>query len=97
MIAALGDDELEPAEKAQYISRQEGVELMATREEIIAEIQKTPDEHLAELDELIKDFAARHGGGDTSDLGVMAKLRRIKISASPDFSLRANLSDCACG
>jgi len=28
MIAALRYDELEPADKAQYISRQEGVELM---------------------------------------------------------------------
>ncbi|MDQ3257609.1 MAG: hypothetical protein M3R15_27610 [Acidobacteriota bacterium] len=87
------DDELEPADKAQYISRQEGVELMATREEIIAEIQKTPDEHLAELYEIIKDFEARHGAEDTSDLSVMAKLRRIKISAPPDLSLKASLYD----
>ncbi len=93
MIAALEDSELEPADKAQCILRQEGVELMATREEIVAEIQKTPDEHLAELYEIIKDFEARHGAEDTSDLSVMAKLRRIKISAPPDLSLKASLYD----
>ncbi len=66
---------------------------MATREEIVAEIQKTPDEHLAELNEIIKDFEARHAGENKSDLSVMAKLRRIKISAPPDFSLKASLYD----
>ncbi|HVF87211.1 MAG TPA: hypothetical protein VM866_06465 [Pyrinomonadaceae bacterium] len=66
---------------------------MATREELVAEIQKTPDEHLAELYEIIKDSEARHAGEDKSDLSVMATLRRIKISAPPDFSLKASLYD----
>ena len=65
---------------------------MATREEIIAEIQKVPDEHLDELYRIIKKYEGIDSE-DEADQSVMAKLRQIRISASPDFSTKANLYD----
>ena len=65
---------------------------MVTREEVIAEIQKVPEKHLGELYRLIKNYEAA-SGEDESNQNVMAKLRQIKISASPDFSTKANLYD----
>jgi hypothetical protein len=65
---------------------------MVTREEILFEIQKMPEQYLDELYQVIKDFESR-SGTELSDQDVMAKLREIKISASPDFSTRADLYD----
>lgn len=63
---------------------------MITREEIVAEIQKIPEQHLEELFRIIKDFEVKTEEKNTEE-SVMAKLRQIKISASPDFSVKANL------
>ncbi|HEX8844555.1 MAG TPA: hypothetical protein VF791_07915 [Pyrinomonadaceae bacterium] len=65
---------------------------MVTREEIIAEIRKVPEKHLDELYRIIKNYETVNEG-DESNQSVMARLRQIKISASPDFSIRANLYD----
>jgi len=65
---------------------------VVTREEVIAEIQKMPEKHLDELYRIIKNYEML-GGEDESNQSVMAKLRQIKISASPDFSIKANLYD----
>lgn len=65
---------------------------MVTREKIIQELEKMPDEHLEELYKVIKSLetnGTRGAGGET----VMAKLRNITISASPDLSIRAKLYD----
>jgi hypothetical protein len=66
---------------------------MVTREEVIAEIQKVPDKHLDELYGIIKKYEGTGKVGDDADQNIMAKLRQIKISASPDFSIKANLHD----
>ena len=65
---------------------------MVTREEVVAEIQRVPEKHLGELYRIIKSY---EGNGDESESGenIMAKLREIKISASPDFSTSARLHD----
>jgi hypothetical protein len=65
---------------------------MITREKIIEELKKMPDEHLEDLYKVIKSLetiGTREEAGET----VMAKLRKIKISASPDLSIRAKLYD----
>ena len=63
---------------------------MVTREEILVEVRKLPEQYLDELYEIIKDFESRRLPKQ-SDQDVMAALREIKISASPDFSTRADL------
>ncbi len=63
---------------------------MVTREEVIAEIQKVPEKHLDELYRIVKNYEMA-SGEDESNQSVMATLRQIKISASPDFSIKANL------
>ncbi len=65
---------------------------MVTREDIVAEIQKVPEKHLDELYRIIKNYEKKSEEGD-ADQSVMAKLREIKISASPDFSIKAKLYD----
>lgn len=65
---------------------------MVTREDVVAEIQKVPDEHLEALYLIIKNFEEQNGK-DESNQNVMAALRRIKITASPDFSIKAKLYD----
>lgn len=65
---------------------------MVTREEILVEVRKMPEQYLNELYQLIKDFESR-ALPELSDQDVMAALREIKISASPDFSTRADLYD----
>jgi hypothetical protein len=65
---------------------------MATREEIIAEIQNVPEKHLDELYRIVKSYETA-GQVDETNQSVMAKLRQIRISASPDFSIKANLYD----
>ena len=63
---------------------------MVTREEILVEVRKMPEKYLEELYQIIKDFESRPVT-ECSDQDVMAALRQIKISASPDFSTRADL------
>ena len=65
---------------------------MISREKIIEAIEKVPDEHLDELYTIIKDFEVMKENGQSGE-SVMARLRKIKISASPDFSVKANLYD----
>jgi hypothetical protein len=65
---------------------------MVTREEVIAEIQRVPAKHLDELYRIIKNYEMP-SEEDESNQSVMAKLRQIKISASPDFSIKANSYD----
>ncbi|MBV9959549.1 MAG: hypothetical protein JO360_14080 [Acidobacteria bacterium] len=60
---------------------------MVTREEVIAEIQKVPEERLDEPYQVIKNYETPEE--DVSDQNVMARLRQIKISAFPDFSIKA--------
>jgi hypothetical protein len=68
---------------------------MVTREEILFKVQKMPEQYLDELYQIIKDFESR-SLPELSDQDVMAKLREIKISASPDFSTKADLYDTDC-
>ncbi len=65
---------------------------MITREEVIAEIQRVPDKHLGEVYHIIKSYEENGDESGAAD-NVMAKLRQIRISASPDFSTNANLYD----
>jgi len=65
---------------------------MVTREDIFAEIQRVPDERLDEVYNLLKKYG-QNGEQSTTDVNVMARLREIKISSSPDLSIRANLHD----
>jgi len=65
---------------------------MVTREDVVAEIQRVPERHLDEIYRIIKNY---EDNGEQADAGesVMARLRQIRISASPDFSTKANLYD----
>ena len=65
---------------------------MVTREDVVAEIQRVPEKHLGELYRIIKSYEGNGGESDSSE-NIMAKLREIKISASPDFSINARLYD----
>jgi hypothetical protein len=65
---------------------------MITREEVIAEIQRVPEKRLGELYHIIKSYEENGDESGAADT-VMAKLRQIKISASPDFSTNVNLYD----
>jgi len=65
---------------------------MVTREDIFAEIQRVPDERLNEVYMLLKKYE-QNGEQSAANLNVMAKLREIKISTSPDLSITANLYD----
>jgi hypothetical protein len=62
---------------------------MVTREKLVEEIEKIPDEHLEELYRMIKSLEV-NGTDAESGESVMARLRKIRISASPDFSIKAN-------
>lgn len=64
---------------------------MVTREEVVAEIAKVPEKRLAELHQIIKAFEVKPEEESQENFTIMAKLRRIRISASPDFSTKANL------
>lgn len=65
---------------------------MVTREDIVAELQKVPEKHLDEVYRIIKRYEET-SEEDEMNQSIMAKLRQIKISASPDFSIKANLYD----
>ncbi len=61
---------------------------MITKEELVAEIEKVPVQYLGKLYQVIKRFEEEMNGADES---VMAKLRKIKIAAAPDFSTKVKL------
>jgi hypothetical protein len=65
---------------------------MITREDVVAEIQRVPEKHLGELYRIIKSYE-ENGAESEQTENIMAKLREIKILASPDFSIDANLYD----
>ncbi len=60
---------------------------MTTRAKILEEIQNVPDELLGELYQVIKDFEEKK----EPKKNVLARLREIRISATPDFSIKASL------
>lgn len=64
---------------------------MVTREDLVAEIQNVPERHLEELYKIVKDLQEQEEVERLDDESVMAKLRRIKISAAPDFSVKDRL------
>ena len=57
---------------------------MITREDVVAEIQRVPEKHLGELYRIIKSYE-ENGAESEQTENIMAKLREIKILASPDF------------
>ena len=65
---------------------------MVTREDVIAEIQRVPEKHLEKIYRIIKNYEENGQQADPPE-SVMAKLRQIRISASPDLSTKANLHD----
>ncbi|MDT7603405.1 MAG: hypothetical protein QOF61_1402 [Acidobacteriota bacterium] len=62
---------------------------MATKEEIKSEIEKVPEERLAELYQIVRRFA--QSKPSSSKPTLMSKLRRVRISAPPDFSENIDL------
>ena len=62
---------------------------MATKEEIKSEIEKVPEERLAELYQIVRSFAEPKSIPSESTL--MSKLKRIRINAPPDFSENIDL------
>lgn len=66
---------------------------MISREKIVAEIEKVPEKYLEELYRIIKYFEGRSDEKSESNQSIMSRLRQIKISASPDFSMKAGLYD----
>jgi hypothetical protein len=62
---------------------------MATKEEIKSEIEKVPEERLAELYQIVRRFTQSRPSSSKSTL--MSKLRRICISGPPDFSENIDL------
>lgn len=65
---------------------------MTTREKIAEEIAEVPDEQLGELYQIIKNFETGKVGSQSQE-GLMSRLRKIRISATPDFSMTAGLYD----
>ena len=63
---------------------------MATREEIKSEIEKVPEERLAELYKIVRDFTKSKPLSSTKPT-LMSKLKRIRISGPPDFSENIDL------
>lgn len=62
---------------------------MVTKEEVKSEIEKVPEERLAELYQIVKRFT--QSKPVSSQLTLMSKLRRIRINAPPDFSENIDL------
>ena len=62
---------------------------MVTKEEIKSEVEKVPEERLAELYQIVKSFT--HSKAPSSKPTLMAKLKRIRISGPPDFSENIDL------
>ena len=63
---------------------------MATREEIKSEIEKVPEERLAELYKIVRDFTNSKSVSSNKPT-LMSKLRRIRISGPSDFSENIDL------
>jgi hypothetical protein len=62
---------------------------MATKEEIKSEIEKVPEERLAELYQIVRRFTEPRPR--PSEPTLMSKLKRVRISAPPDFSENIDL------
>ncbi len=62
---------------------------MITKEEIKSEIERVPEERLAELYQIVQRFARPKVASSVPTL--MSKLRSIRISAPPDFSENIDL------
>lgn len=63
---------------------------MVTRKELVEEIEQVPDEYLEKLYRMIKSLEVNETDAESGSR-VMARLRKIRISASPDLSMKANL------
>ena len=63
---------------------------MITKEDVVAEIENVPEQHLAKLYQVIKQFEEQVNCAEES---VLVKLRQIRISAAPDFSTKVKLYD----
>jgi len=59
---------------------------MITMEKVIAEMEKLPMPYLEEIYNIIKGFKK-----DDAEDNLMVRLRKIKISAPSDFSIKADL------
>lgn len=60
---------------------------MEIREQIIEEVQKIPERHLSEFQEVVKDFVEKK-----SKPNLMERLRQIKITdLPPDYSRNIDL------
>lgn len=62
---------------------------MATKEEIKSEIEKVPEERLTELYQIVRRFTEPRL--PSSEPTLMSKLKRVSISAPPDFSENIDL------
>jgi len=62
---------------------------MATKEEIKCEIEKVPEDRLAELYQIVRRFT--QSKPISSKPTLMSKLKRVRISAPPDFSENIDL------
>jgi hypothetical protein len=62
---------------------------MATEEEIKSEIEKVSEERLAELYQIVRRFTQSRL--PYSQPTLMSKLRRVRITAPPDFSENIDL------
>jgi hypothetical protein len=62
---------------------------VATKEEIKSEIEKVPEERLAELYQIVKRFTQSRPSSSKPTL--MSKLRRVRITAPHDFSENIDL------
>jgi hypothetical protein len=62
---------------------------MATREEIISEVEKVPEERLDELYRVVRTFSQENSADGKQSL--MAKLRNIQIEGPEDFAANLDL------
>ena len=63
---------------------------MITKETIKSEVERVPEERLAELYRVVKAFAESEQP-PSSKPSLMSKLKNVRISASPDFFENINL------
>ena len=62
---------------------------MSTKERIHAVVDTVGEDHVEELYEMVRAFAASHNGPKKP--GIMEKLKRAKIQASVDFAENLDL------
>lgn len=62
---------------------------MVTKESIKSEIERVPEERLAELYRIVKSFTATKAR--TAEPSLMSKLKNVRITAPPDFSENIDL------